>query len=134
MAKSYKIQIPITTTQEGTIAYNTDGGTLTDFCVDKNLSKSTTQNVLRVSFGDGYEQRAPNGINIQQDTYNVSFMNRPYDEVQTIEDYLNDNAYNSFPFYVDEDIISVVCNSFNITYVYEEVYSLSAEFKRVYEP
>ena len=135
MAKNYKIQIPTSTDQTtGKVSYDLQNGTLADFCVDRNLNKSTTQNVLRMSFGDGYEQRAPNGINIHNETYNVSFMNRPYDEIQTIEDYLNDNAYNSFSFYVDEDTILVVCNNFNITYLYEEVYSLSAEFKRVYEP
>lgn len=133
MAKDYKIIIPVTGTP-GTLVYDVISGTPTNFNVDRGVSKQTTQRILKVNFGDGYEQRAPDGINIEKSTYSVAFKNREFDEIQVIEDYLNDNASLSFDFYIDEDIVKVVCDSFSIQYPQESVYSLTAQFRRVYEP
>jgi len=135
MAKNYNITIPVLEDPvTKLISYNPDLGTPKAFAVDKGVTRDTSQKVLKISFGDGYEQRVLDGINTQRDVYNLSFRNRAADEIQVIEDYLNANAALSFDFNIDEDTVKVVCDNFNITYQYEDVYSLSAQFRRVYEP
>lgn len=39
-----------------------------------DIGKRTTHNVLSVQFGDGYSQRAPNGINAKVDSWEISWI------------------------------------------------------------
>ena len=51
---------------------------------DKSLTRSTTPDVLRHQFGDGYEQRLKAGINPLRETYSISFVNRDKTEADDI--------------------------------------------------
>ena len=44
---------------------------------DKQLTKASTPRVLTAKFGDGYEQRAVDGINNLAETYTLTFKTRP---------------------------------------------------------
>ena len=130
---------------------SSDFGSLT-VLPDKGLTRNADPQVRRVTFGDGYEQRTTYGINSVQETYNVSFKNRTRGEIENIAGFLKSlKGVTSFIFTVpdhasteevtgvldsttdNEKSIRVVCDSFLESYQYEDFYSLSAVFRRVYE-
>tara|TARA_R100000388_G_C7230192_1_gene154186 strand:+ start:241 stop:654 length:414 start_codon:yes stop_codon:yes gene_type:complete len=130
---------------------SSDFGSLT-VLPDKGLTRNAQPQVRRVTFGDGYEQRTTYGINSVQETYNVSFKNRTRGEIENIAGFLKSlKGVTSFIFTVpdhasteevtgvldsttdNEKSIRVVCDSFLESYQYEDFYSLSAVFRRVYE-
>lgn len=108
---------------------------------DKNLRKTTKPRVLKVSFGDGYEQRIQDGINNLNETYAISFNNRPKQEIDDIVDFLDTKAgVTAFNFTIPdpdgvggETTIKVVCEDYNQTYFNNDINSCSATFRRVYE-
>ena len=119
---------------------------------DKGMTRNAQQKTRVIKFGDGYEQRTTKGINNTQETYNVSFNNRTKGEIGNIAGFLNSlNGVTSFVFTVpdhasteevtgindssvdNEKDIRVVCSQFNQNYQHDNVYSLSAVFRRVYE-
>lgn len=119
---------------------------------DKGMTRNVTPKVHKISFGDGYEQRTGYGINNINETYSVTFNNRTRAEIEDIAYYLGSlNGVTAFNFTVpnyatteettgvldsstdDEKTIKVVCDRWNQTYAYDEFYSLTAEFRRVYE-
>lgn len=127
----YKIVIK-TTGGTTTGGYNSNG-TNTNFVIDRGASRSTSRRVLSAKFGDGYEQRVLDGINNIEETYNISFNNRLKAEINTIADFLDAQPPASFSFYIGEDTVKVVCDTYSISYGHDDVYSLSAQLRRVYE-
>ena len=130
---------------------SSDFGSLT-VLPDKGLTRNAEPQVRRVTFGDGYEQRTTYGINSVQETYTVSFKNRTRGEIENIAGFLKSlKGVTSFIFTVpdhasteevtgvldsttdNEKSIRVVCDSFRESYQYEDFYSLSGVFRRVYE-
>lgn len=109
---------------------------------DRAMRKRSTAKVLLAQFGDGYEQRLPLGINNLQQEYQVTFKTRPKVDIDDIVTFLqNTKGANSFNFTVpdtngvsNETTIKVVCSEFEMTYEYDDFYSLEATFRRVYEP
>jgi len=108
---------------------------------DKGLSRQTTPRVLVASFGDGYEQRIPNGINNLNEVFSISFNTRTKEEIDDIMGYLASlQGSSSFNFVVPdsnnggETTIKVVCASFSQVYAFDDYYSGTASFRRVYEP
>jgi phage-related protein len=109
---------------------------------DRAMQKQSTARVLLASFGDGYEQRLPLGINSLAQEYGVTFKTRPKAEIDDIATFLeNTKGANSFSFTVpntnstnNESTIKVVCGDFSTTYEYDDFYTLEATFRRVYEP
>ena len=51
---------------------------------DRGLSRQTTFSLLTAKFGDGYEQRAVDGINSKQEVFGLTFKNRDYKEANLI--------------------------------------------------
>ena len=119
---------------------------------DKGMTRKAVPQVRRVNFGDGYEQRTTYGINSVKEEYNVSFKNRTRGEIENIAGFLKSlKGVTSFVFTVpdhasteettgvldssidNEKSIRVVCDSFSENYQYEDFYSLTAKFRRVYE-
>ena len=58
---------------------------------DKMLSRSTQPKVRVASFGDGYEQRLPDGINTLKETFSVSFNTRTKVEIDDIVTFFDNN-------------------------------------------
>ena len=105
---------------------------------DRGLSRSSQQRVLVASFGDGYEQRIGDGINVKQDSFSISFNNRSAAEANVIAAFFDNRAGKAFTFTVTDSAgntnLKVVCDTYNTTYVRENIHSISATFRRVYEP
>lgn len=123
-----------------TIGFNI-GGVYGVVTPDKSLQNSITPRVLKMSFGDGYEQRIQDGINSIARTFSVSFNPREKAEIDDIVSFFDSKkAVISFDFtYPDsnfggERTIKVVCENYNITYNTDEFYGCTATFRQVYEP
>jgi phage-related protein len=108
---------------------------------DRGLSRQSSPRVLKVSFGDGYEQRLVDGINNLVQQYSITFTNRPKEEADDIMGYLESlNSVTAFDFTIPdsngggETTIKVVCESPSMSYMWGEAYTVSATLRRVYEP
>ena len=109
---------------------------------DKQLTKSTSPKVKLASFGDGYEQRLRDGINSLSESYSLSFETRTKEEIDNIIQFF-DSKGGVVPFLFTipdstsnsggEKTVKVVCPDYSQTYSYDEYYSCSATFRRVYE-
>lgn len=108
---------------------------------DRTMAKTVTPSVHKISFGDGYEMRAVAGINNIKQSYSVKFNSRPKAEIDDIENFFNAKAgVSAFPFTIPDTNASggelqlkVVCDEYSVTYDYDDFYSCSATFRRVYE-
>lgn len=107
---------------------------------DKGLNSSNTPRTFTVEFGDGYEQRVANGINALAQSFSVSFNTRPKAEIDDIiAFFVNKAAVTAFSFtYADsnnsgETTIKVVCENWSQSWDYDNFYSASATFRKVYE-
>lgn len=107
--------------------------------VDRGFQRQVQHNVLTAKFGDGYEQRVRDGINTKNESFNVALNNRSAAEVNKVARFLDNYSGKNFILTVTEygggdENINVVCDSYNITYKYEDVLTLTTTFRRVYEP
>jgi len=112
---------------------------------DKSLSRSSKPKIHLATFGDGYEQRLADGINSVKETFSVSFATRPKADIDDIVGYLDSlKGVTAFDFTIpdsnvavspgpQETTIKVVCDDFSTTYEYDDFYSATANFRRVYE-
>lgn len=106
--------------------------------VDKGFSRSNTPKVHTITFGDGFEQRIADGINNLPQTMSVTFNTRPKAEIDDLVAFFETlNGVSKFQMTVDDtngaETIKVVCKSWDQTWDYDNFYSLSATFERVYE-
>ena len=107
---------------------------------DKGLSRQSTPRVLRIQFGDGYEQRIAEGLNSSQESYQISYSNRPKAEIDDIAAFMDEKkGVTSFNYVIPdtnnggETTIKVVCDQYNLVYVRDSSYTFTATFRRVYE-
>ena len=116
--------------------------TSTNRIPDKSLSRTVKPRVQKAKFGDGYEQRLSTGINPLEESYSVSFVNRARAEADDIVAFFeNKKGVTNFSFTIpdtnsggNERIIKVVCEDWDLTYENAEASSVTATFRRVYEP
>ena len=108
---------------------------------DRTFTQAYKPNVLKIQFGDGYEQRIQEGINNIIHTFSVSFNNRPKADIDDIVAFfINKGGTTAFNFtYPDSNVgggektVKVVCEDFSQSYSYDDFYSCTATFRRVYE-
>jgi len=107
---------------------------------DKGLSRQSTPKVLKVQFGDGYEQRIAEGLNSSNENYQISYSNRPKAEIDDIAAFMDEKkGVTSFNYVIPdtnnggETTIKVVCDQYNLVYVSDSSYTFTATFRRVYE-
>ena len=113
----------------------------TTFVPDKGFSRKNTPVVFRAEFGDGYEQRIANGINNLKPEFSLNFATRTKAEIDDIVDWFELKAgVTAFTYtYSDsneggnEKAVKVVCDDWTQTWDYDDYYSLSCTFRRVYE-
>ena len=122
-----------------------DGSNITGFSApvqpDKGFTRSNTPKTHTISFGDGYEQRLADGINNLQQELNVSFSTRPKAEIDDLVAFFESlGGVTKFRFDIEDsnagsstETIKCVCDSWSQAWAYDEYYSLSAKFRRVYE-
>ena len=100
---------------------------------DKNFTKKVEPTVLKIQFGDGYEQRIAEGINSIKETYTVGFTNRPKAEIDDIVAFLdNKKGTTAFSYTIPdtnqgggERTVKVVCEDYSQNYVYDDFYSFT---------
>lgn len=110
---------------------------------DKQLSKASKPRVLTAKFGDGYEQRAVDGINNLAETYTLTFKTRPKADIDDIVAFL-DSKQNVTKFTLTlpdtnnttisgERDVKVVAETYTTNYEYDDFYTLNLTLRRVFE-
>ena len=122
-----------------------NGSNITGFSApvqpDKGFTRSNTPKTHTMSFGDGYEQRVADGINVLDQTMSVSFSSRPKAEIDDLVAFFESlGGVSKFKFSLEDsnessstETIFCICPSWNQTWAFENFYTLSATFRRVYE-
>ena len=121
-------------------SYNETGGDI-QVIPDNDMRRQSDPEVLIAKFGDGYEQRASNGINPIRENYSVAFSSRQKSEVDNIVSFFSvKKGITSFNFTVpdtngtnNETTIKVVCDNYTTNFINSEFYTCSATLRRVYE-
>ena len=74
----------------------------------------------------------------KDDVFRVTFKNRSSAEINILAKFFDNFAAKAFPFTVNdfdgETQMKVTCEDYSVAYIQTTVHSLSATFKRVYEP
>ena len=110
---------------------------------DKQLTKTSTPRVLTAKFGDGYEQRAVDGINNLAETYTLTFKTRPKADIDDIVAFLDSKQnVTKFTFTLPdtnnttrtgERDVKVVAQDYSTNYEYDNFYTLNVTLRRVFE-
>lgn len=110
---------------------------------DKGLSRQVSFAILRANFGDGYSQRARDGINSKREALSISFNNRDYKEGNLIAKFLDNRQGLNFDLTLTDtagdqadntEVLRVTCDGYNLIYINDTTVSIQATFNRVYEP
>tara|TARA_R100001440_G_scaffold23628_4_gene38509 strand:- start:3291 stop:3671 length:381 start_codon:yes stop_codon:yes gene_type:complete len=110
---------------------------------DKQLTKKVQPRVLTARFGDGYEQRIADGINVLNETYTLTFKTRPKADIDDIVAFL-DTKQNVTKFTLTlpdtnnttrsgERDVKVVSTDYSVNYEYDDFYTLNLSLRRVFE-
>jgi phage-related protein len=100
-------------------------------------SISSEPKVRSIKFGDGYEQRTPEGINNDLLSISLGFDNRKETEATEIAHFLHiRKAHEAFAFLPPKPYSSMkrfVCRKWDLSVEFEGTYSLKATFEEVAE-
>ena len=121
------------------MAYGIDTGSGV-FRSDRGLSDQVTPRILAASFGDGYEQRLPDGLNTMPKNFTLVYATRPKADIDTLVVFFESKVCTTaFEFIYDkgdgaETAINVVAPSWSRTSTHDNFYSLSVQVRQVYQP
>ena len=103
------------------------------WCPAFGVNVSKQPRVKKAQFGDGYAQRAADGINTQPRSYNVQF-NANSGKVEDIDQFLSDRAgIESFTWTPFDGIEGTfICEAWNLSRTGPTAGTLSATFMEVY--
>ena len=122
---------------------NTSGQSAFEATTDRGMARSSKHRVLTAKFGDGYEQRAVDGINNLNETYTLTFKTRPKADIDDIVAFL-DSKQNVTKFTLTlpdtnnttrsgERDVKVVAETYTTNYEYDDFYTLNLTLRRVFE-
>jgi len=108
---------------------------------DRSLSKSSAPRIREVKFGDGYSQRAQDGINYMNESWSLTFANRLFTDIFNMESFLETKGgATSFTFQPPgESEVKVICRNWDTSILNHtgnnatSYGTLTATFERVYE-
>lgn len=103
---------------------------------DVGLSGSNKFRTLKANFGDGYKQRAGDGINTKEKKYSLSWDNLEVSEVNDIITFLDGQAgYIAFNYTLPGDSVSqkFICEDYSETWMQGNLKGCSATFELVYD-
>ena len=103
---------------------------------DVGLSGSNKFRVLKSNFGDGYNQRAGDGINTKEKKYNLSWNNLEVSEINDIMNFLDGQAgYIAFNYTLPGDSVpqKFICEDYFETWQNGNLKGCSAIFELVYD-
>jgi len=106
------------------------------FIPSTSARRAVAPRVRRVAFGDGYEQRVADGINTRAEEWGLSFVGKTDTEANAIETFLEARGgVESFNWTTPKgEAIKVVCDRWDRTFSEINMNTISAVFRRVYEP
>lgn len=104
---------------------------------DVGLNASTKHRILESNFGDGYKQRAGDGINTKEKKYNLAWNNMPNDDIDDILDFLDgQEGYIAFEYTLPGAVAAqkFICKEYGETWINSgDEKSCSAVFELVYD-
>lgn len=102
--------------------------------IANRASKSASPKVLRVNFGDGYNQRADDGINNSNERWNVEWDGPSMTDANTLETFLKSYGAQSFDWTPPgESLQKFVVLSWSSTPLGNLGKKITATFERVYD-
>ena len=103
---------------------------------DNGVSYDLKPNVRQIKFGDGYEQRAANGINTMAKNWNLKFSLRSDAEMSAIVAFLEAQAgATSFTWTdINGSTNKYVCRSWNVAKDRYNLNTITCQFNQVFEP
>lgn len=102
---------------------------------DQGASMKPKLAVLKAGFGDGYEQRAKDGINNVKQIWDLQFTLRPKTEIEAIDTFLETHAgVTSFTWETPKGAtLRFKCETYSTSYNHDYNCSASATFEQVFE-
>ena len=103
---------------------------------DHGASVKKKPRVASQKFGDGYEQRMPDGINSKVETWTLSFSLRPVTVILNISEFL-DGREGVYPFLWETpegEVKQFVCKEWNPVYNHYWDNSLTCVFEQDFTP
>jgi len=122
-----------------------NGSNITGFSApvqpDKGFGRNTQMRVHLAQFGDGYESRLADGINTKKQVLSVSFSTRPKAEIDDLVAFFESlGGVSKFRFDLEDsnessstETIYCICDGWNQSWAFDDFYTLTATFRRVYE-
>ena len=110
--------------------------TLPDLNLTYEISKSTEANVLEAEFGDGYSQRAANGINSLKDSWDLEWVLNDTDKDTLIAFFEARGGHESFGWTPSSEDTEKMwtCRSWNRSYIEsDDVFKITATLKQCYD-
>ena len=101
----------------------------------EGLSKSTTVRVLKTDFGDGYSQRAADGINSLNREYSIEWVGSDTNIEALITHFEERAGYQSFTWTPAGESTSYkwTCEEWNRQHLTDDTQVLTASLKQVYD-
>jgi phage-related protein len=116
------------------MAFNYD--TTIGFNPDKALKQDMKPRILKAQFGDGYMQRARDGINNINESWTLTWKNRSVADGQKLLNFFEStggiHAITWTPPYAS-DPLKVIVETWNTTFPQMEVLTVQAKFTRVHD-
>jgi phage-related protein len=93
--------------------------------------------ILKAQFGNGYAQRAADGLNANPATFTMTMTNLKRTEAQTVNDFFVAQAgYKAFYYTLPGEVTPKkwVCEQWNYTYVDAKIDGVQATLTQVFDP
>jgi len=108
---------------------------LPNITYDYGIQLSVKPRVLMAELGDGYQQRAADGINTMRESWNLTWKNRLNADIKTLTDFFELNSgFISFewtaPYKTEKKYI---CSDWSVNNDNPLTSSLTASFQQVFE-
>ncbi len=100
------------------------------------LQRSTVHNINKTQFGDGYEQRRPDGINTNRRIYSVTWGTLSKSQYDTLYEFLSGRkGVYAFLWPVPDsgELVKVVAEEISDTYTAYNRYTLTCRLREVFE-
>ena len=103
---------------------------------DYDAGEDTTPRVLAAQFGDGYKQRAADGLNSQLRTWNWAFNTLSLAEVTAIINFFKAKGgvtefTHDLPGITPTETVTVICPSWSRKWAGPNIYNVTAKFEEV---
>ncbi len=110
--------------------------TLPDIKPDKKTPKNLQPKVLMANLGDGYKQRAADGINSMPEIWNLTWTNRLYADIDTLDDFFIARAgHESFDWTSlrDSESKKYICTKWRRSFNSQKRDTITATFEQVWD-